>query len=369
MFRRYDLYGSAPHYMVAPEENKRDKNIFGLELECNDYNAWPEFSQLVYDDIIGIPHNEDSYTRKHVYISGQEDCTAQFELVFQAERPRNLLLGLKAVNTELNPDTVYNKNGEGECDGDCEYCDGCDERVEEDSSAHIHINNRYLENKGISYEKVSEFGELIAPALYTMSGRENTGQSLGWAKSRLRCGILDHPAKRAQEILNRSGNLVGGSRYHLVNTPTGHGTTELRIFSNTCSFDYDRIHLFIDTANFLIDVTDKYQEDDITKCYQDVIEDFKDFMTSNRRRNREAKKLGMEFFWSNAKKYYEYISARGYGNYKRISNEMDALRTLRDIEVNYNIVYDGVIELGNINIEEIRNFIENEIGYYKYLLL
>lgn len=368
MFRRRDLYYDSPYYMVEPEENKKDKNIFGLELECNDYDAWSGFSELVYDDIIGIPYNEDSYTRKHVYISGQEDCTAQFELVFQAERPRNLLLGLRAVNTELNPYTVCNQNGQGQCDGDCEYCNGCDERVEEDSSAHIHINNRYLENKGIKYSKLSEFGELIAPALYTMSGREDTEPSLGWAKSRLRCGILDHPIKRAMEISRRSGTLINGSRYHLVNTPTNHKTSEIRIFSNTCSFDYDRIHLFIDTANFLIDITDKYQEDDITKCYQDVIEDFKDFMTGNRRRNRESKKLGMEFFWSNARKYYEYISARGYGNHRRIITEMDALRALRDIEQSYNIIYDGVIELGNINIEEIKDFIETNIGY-KYLLL
>ena len=33
MFGRYDLYGSAPYHMVAPEENKRDKNIFGLEFQ------------------------------------------------------------------------------------------------------------------------------------------------------------------------------------------------------------------------------------------------------------------------------------------------------------------------------------------------
>lgn len=371
MFGRRDLYGNAPYYMVEPEENKRDKNIFGLELECNDREAWDGFSELVHDNIIGIPYNEDEYIRRHVWMAGTNDPTAQFELVFQAERPRNLLLGLKAVNTELSPNTVNNVNGQGDCDGECDYCEGCGMRVEEDSSAHIHINNRYLENKGIDYRKISEFGELFAPALYTMSGRIDTEESLGWAKSRIRnkCEILDHPAKRAKVISERSSSLTHGSRYHIVNTPTDHGTTEIRIFSNTCSFDYERIHLFIDTANFLIDIADKYQEEDIGKCYQDALGDFKDFMTNNRRRKREARRLGMEFFWSDAKEYYKHISRRGYRSNKSILCEMDALTTLRDLELYYNITYDGTIELGNIDIEEIENFIEDNVGYYEYLLL
>ena len=364
MFDRDDLYGyhsSSPSFLIRPESNKRDKNIFGLELECNDWDAWSGFTELVYSNIVAIPYNEDEYIRKHLNIVGEEDCTAEFELVFQAERPRNLLLGLKAVNSELNPYTVCNGNGGVET-GD-------------DSSAHIHINNRYLENKGIDYAYIAQMAELLAPALFTMSGRVDNDESLYWGDSLLnkqnKCHILAHPSKRARILSRYSLRELTKHHHHeryiMVNTPTGHDTTELRIFSNTCSFDYNRIHLFLDTANFLIDMADKYQSYEITECYQDVVDDFQSFMTDNRRRREESRKLGLEFFWGDAKTYYEYMERNGYGS-SSLRTEVGIMRALRYAEREFGVVYDGVIDLNNVNVEEIAEFLNNEIGYYEYQL-
>lgn len=155
----------------------------------------------------------------------------------------------------------------------------------------------------------------------------------------------------------------------MINTPTEHETTELRIFSNTCNFDYERIHLFLDTANFLIDMADKYQSYEITECYQDIVDDFKSFMTDNRRRREETKKLGLEFFWSDAKTYYNYMRREGYAPHDiELSDTVSVLRTLRDIERDFGIVYNGRINLNDTNIEEIEEFLENEVGYYNYIL-
>ena len=365
MFWKNDLYSyhsSTPEFLIEPENNKRDKNIFGLELECNDENVWSEFSDLVHDNIVAIPYNEDEYIRKHTNIIGEEDSTAEFELVFQAERPRNLLLGLKAVNTQLKPGIVCNGNG--------------GEDAVDDSSAHIHINNIYLDNKGIETGYIAQFAELLAPAFFTMSGRIDNGDSLYWGNSLLtkrgKCHILAHPSKRAAILSDYTPYELTkpyhGERYVMINTPTQHDTTELRIFSNTCSFDYDRIHLFLDTANFLIEVTDKYQSYDIQECYQDVIDEFKSFMTKNRRRKQEAKKLGLEFFWSDAKTYYEYIADKGYANSIRYSSTLSVLRMLRDIERTSGIIYDGNINLNDRNVEEIKAFLEDHVECYEYLL-
>ena len=360
MFCISDLYdGNEPGYMVRPEENKKDKNIFGLELECNDYDAWSPFSTLVHNDIIAIPYNEDRYRRHNLYMIGKEDCTAQFEIVMQAERPRNLLLGLRALNSELNPDTVI--NGQGGID------------TSDDSSAHIHINNRYLENQGISYEHLAQIAELLAPALFTMSGRVDNGDSLGWARSSLsQCNILAHPSRRAHILSQKNPRELTINhhhhRYRMVNTPTGHNTTELRIFSNTCSFDYKRIHLFLDTANLLIDLTDKYQDDKILNCYEDIVDDFRKFMTENKRRRQESRKLGMDFFWSDMKTYYNHVKNEGYTPYT-MHDARSTLNILQRVEDLYGIQYDGIIDLDNINNEELATFIKNQIGEYEYLLL
>lgn len=373
MFDINDLYyNGAPSWLVKPEENKKDKNIFGMELECNDTDAWYPFSELVEQNIVIIPYNEDEAWREHVYMSAEEDCTAEFEIVFQAERPRNLLLGLKALNTELNPSTVYNGHGNGF-------------NTDDDTSAHIHLNNIYLRNKGIRPSAIAVITELLGAAIFTMSGRIRHSDSMGWSRSFLdnrgRCDILAHPRKKAEELAKynpieltkrTTGNPHGGhsDRYLMVNTPTSHDTTELRIFSNLCSYDYDRIHLFLDTANFLIDVADNYQEIPIKECWMDIADDFKKFMTNNRRRKQEAKKIGLEFFWSDAKAYYNYISQNGYPtDFCSMSTEVDALRVLKTLERDYGVAYNGKINLNNVNISEIEEFVENEIGYYNLLLL
>ena len=91
-------------------------------------------------------------------------------------------------------------------------------------------------------------------------------------------------------------------------------------------------------------------------------------MTQNRRRKEESRKLGMEFFWSDAKTYYEYMDARGYVT-NSLKTDIGILRALRDVENEYGITYDGVIDLNNINQEEIIDFLNHEVGYYKCQLL
>lgn len=361
VYNTSDLFGCSPSYMNEPEANKRDKRIFGLELEANDRNSWSNFSRVVDDNIICIPHNRDAYNRKYTHALAKPDCTAEYEIVMQAERPRNILLKLKQINKYLNPETTHNHSAGEEYRNDC--------------SAHIHINNRYLHSKGISVGTMIGISEILAPYLYVMSGRvHSVTNSIKWAHSLLeyknKCDIFTHPSIRARildDIVNEEDLVDYASyRYYIMNAPTSHGTSELRIFTNKCSFDYNRIKLFIETADFLIDLADNYEGMTYTESYEDIVDDFTNFLSRYKRRRNEVKKLNLDFIFGGTEEYIKFLHRERNIDIHGILNRGDGsisqtLRNIRTLQETYNIDYDRPVRVADIDTNAIAEFFEERI--------
>ena len=349
--------------MSKPQKSKKDKNIFGVELEVNDRNSWRSLTETIENNIACIPYNLDEYKRKYTHAIVKPDCTAQYEIILQAERPRNLLLKLKQINQFLSPDTVHNSTaGQNGCRNDC--------------SAHIHINNRYVDDKGIGYNELVKVTELLAPYLYLISGRDyNQYNSRKWAKSILDdydyCDIYTFPKIRAKHLdnLDSEGVLTydyHNDRYYIMNTPTYHKTSELRFFTNKCSFDYNRIKLFIEIAEFLVKTADEYACMSYEEYYEEIICDFAAFLSKYRRRREEMKKVHLDFIYQGIEGYKKFlIKNRKLNLESSINRDMpigELLRNIRTLGATYNVQYDKSIDLTNINVNEILDYYTDVIS-------
>lgn len=341
--------------MPLPQENKRDKNIFGVELEVNDRESWGAFTEAVDNNVICIPHNLDEYKRKYTHAIVKPDCTAEYEVILQAERPRNLLLKLKQMNEFLSPETVHNLTA-----GEHNYRNDC--------SAHIHFNNRYINKIGVRYSELVRVTELLAPYLYLLSGRDyNQIGSKQWARSYLddhgHCDVYAHPKIRAEYLDDISDERLTydwhGERYYIMNTPTSHGTSELRFFTNKCSFDYNRIKIFIEISEFLIDTASNYQGIPYTECYEEIVCDFAAFLSKYKRRREEMKKAQLDFIYHGVEGYNKFLVKHRLTNISSINNNISLgrlIRNMREIERNSDITYDQPINLAHIDIEEIQDY-------------
>lgn len=226
---QYEAY----HYHGAPTEptTTTDKRIFGLELEIDDFDY---IVHNLLDDAIEMnyltaPVNEHITKRWKVL---EEDSSVFKEIIFPADEKENLLKRIKNLNSiGFHDGNICNSSG---------------------TSAHIHLNRRYLTGLGITETNIFKMFEFLAPVIYAISGR-NRGNFIEWAEPRSRFQINNINWKeRADNIRHLSPSC---DRYTLVNC-TNSATIELRGFSNKNTFNYYTIKLYLDFVDLCIDLSE-----------------------------------------------------------------------------------------------------------------
>lgn len=342
---------------LKPEEKKEDADIKGIELEISDnnYRRAEELLDKVIDrNIVCAYDTMHDYKRKYANCIWTYDGTVeQGELVIQAERPRNLALKMKMLNKFLNPDTIKNNSG---------------------TSVHVHMNKQYLTNLGISDLDMIKAGEAVCSTLHSISGRQNLAELNRWVKTRietsytmpiaLRCKYID-----ALTINDYRDYDKDPGHYMMVNVQNEH-TTEIRMFSNFYNFDYDRTKLFLESCDMIANIALEMQNLSYKDNYEIVIDIVKDFYESNRRRRKYLKEIRDTIISDkNEIKLYEAreLIKEINNQFARIEHfrsavqPLEVLRLLRNIEDEHNIIYNGVVNLNEVNINNIQREIEAQI--------
>lgn len=341
---------------LSPQENKEDKNIKGIEFEikdsCNKEIINNSLDELIERSIICSYDTMDEYRRKYANCIWTYDGTVDHELVVQAERPRNLALKMKVLNKFLNPENVANKPG---------------------TSTHIHLNNQYLRNLGLRDIDMVKAGEAVSSTLKAISGREQLSELHEWSKTRvnlpyetpivLRSRKIDDIVLDGQDYNHHPGH------YMMVNVENNN-TTEVRIFSNKHSFNYDRVKLYLESCDMLIDIALAMQGLSYENNYEIVTDIVTDFYNHYRRKkylyevSESIIQDGEELYDYETKQIINQVNKRFENIMGLITPEMrelETLRILRDMENNYHIEYDGTINLNNLNINGVRENLITQI--------
>lgn len=223
----YEAYGY--HSGNTTPANNEDLNIFGLELEADNYSEERAeiFDNCIENDIITVPHNEHRTQNLKIL---QNDSSVWKELIFRADTIENLLKRVLKMNDYgVNPSNFENSSG---------------------TSAHIHINRDYLYNMGVTSSNMVKMFEFFSPVIYAISGRDKRNFER-WAAptAPIQYGFIDWEL-RGRQIGNMC--IYDDDRYYLVNL-TRSSTIELRGFSNKCSFDFETIRFYLHFVQFCID--------------------------------------------------------------------------------------------------------------------
>lgn len=351
-YENYCYHGSK--HVTAPRSTTG--NIKGLELEISDYDCGDILDEMIEEDILTVPCNEN--IKKEVTIAVEDDGSVYKELIFKASCNQTLLKGVKKLEEYLNGNV---DNGHG-------------------TSCHIHLNNKYLETLNLTGRDITKSAEFLAPLLYKISGRTKNSLS-DWCQSVLsneididndnlydRCQLIDHC------ITNYNG------RYSLVNVCDK--TTELRIFSNYYNFNYNYIKTYIECCDFIIELATYMKEKNYIDEYNNIINMTKHFFQKRKYKEIYERHELDAFFMSlkekqlnSLKKQLSYINDKinelkqmmGYQNEEmQRNNAIRVLRFLRNYKANYNnipnfdynVLEPNLNEIENILTENIRNQIE-----------
>lgn len=337
-------YHSSKH---VTKPRKTNKNIKGLELEISDYDSGWLLDELIEEGVLTAPYNERS-NKSSPTIAIENDGSVFKELIFKASCNRTLLKGVKILEDKLNADIC---NGHG-------------------TSCHIHLNNAYLREKDLRAIDITRATEFLAPILYKISGRDRSAMS-EWTKSALKDYIsidnsnLYERAKYIEDVDAYNG------RYYIVN-PCDK-TTEIRIFSNYYGFNYNYIKMYLECADFIIELAEFMKNKNYYYDYQECFEKTKEFFSKRKYKQIfDRQDLGI-FFLSNKERQLrilnqelEYIKSkmdilkqRSYEYERDLAK--DILRTLRGYSQRYTNPQIS-FRIRNINIEEIENSVINNIN-------
>lgn len=313
-------------------------NIKGLELEISDFDSGWLLDELVEENILTVPDNER--TEKEFDIAVENDGSVFKELIFKASSNRTLLKGVRKLSNKLHGNI---DNGRG-------------------TSCHIHYNNRYLDNIGLDSLDVTKSAEFLAPILFKISGR-SSGTVSDWCKSVIRHSVKIDDVdllKRCKPVDDIDS--IDYARYRIINV-NPMNTTELRIFSNYYAFDYDYIKMYLETADFILDLAQVMKNKSYEEEYNNIIEMCKNFFGKRKYKNiwdrhgldiffkskKERKLITLE----NKKQYIlNMFNAFSNGVYmNELNRQMELIRILRSINARYslpdiriNLSRDGVNE-------------------------
>ena len=356
MYRCYEYHNSK--HITTPKRSCG--NIKGLELEISDTDSGYLLDELIDENVLTIPQNENE--KKEFNISVENDASVYKELVFKASCNRTLLKGVKKLEEKLHGN-IYNGHG---------------------TSCHIHLNRRYLDSLNLSSFDIVKASEFLAPILYDISGRNQ--DSLHWTRSRIRdeISITDDDLYKRAKIIDdlEYDNLDIYERYRIVNLCPSN-TVELRIFSNFYCFDYNYIKLYIETCDFIITLAEFMKNKSYVNEYDKIIEMTKNFYC--KRNNKWALiKHDLDIYFiplnqrelRNMKKQLEYFKQNLEGIKERFSNDeyenmKILLRVLRNCNNRYslpkikfnlrNFNIDNIIKTTLTNLENNIEQLENEI--------
>ena len=208
-----------------------DGNIKGIELEISDSSVRDILQDLIDENYIIDESNISSAGSRDYTIIAEDDGSVWVELVFKACNNRTLLQGVKMLSEAFN----------GEVDNNHE------------TSCHIHLNNRHLSSRGLTKTDIMKATEFLFPILGAISGR---GGDYQWAKPMINLNMNMFERCRAIDDLDCDDYRYHEDRYYGCNV-TNSETTEIRIFSNYYNFDYDYIKMYIETADFIIDLAEE----------------------------------------------------------------------------------------------------------------
>lgn len=305
-------------HITAPDEEKMDKNIKGLELEIDDYDAADYLEDLIYDDIVTSPENEGNTDER---IAIEYDGSVDWELIFRADTIRPLLDGIKKLNQYgLHEENICNSAG---------------------TSCHIHYNRQYLNNREIDRVAMQQAVEFNGMLMYLFSGRSE--QTLReWCRTSLACSIEDDLLTKAK-LIDRI-NDISYNRYNIINFG-GRNTDELRIFSNKCNFDYKTIRFYLEYSDMIVELADMMKEKSYEEHLDECVEFVDTFMTSRPRRkifydrynidsillsSEELAQIRIIKLWNKINSRIENFEQR-IENQSNYDNSLSFIRLVRDL--------------------------------------
>ena len=198
-------------------------NIIGLELEVSEVLDYSDIDYYIDTGYI----EADGTEWAPVVIEEEAQGDIEIELIFRADTPENIIKRVREI-----ADIRDNQ----EC--------------AENTSAHIHLNRRYIESEGLSEIDIYKAAEAVAPVIYNVSGR-NYSSWREWTPSRI--DIQEDIKERFNLIDNITPKNTGeyNNRYELCNC-TNSATIEIRGFSNYYNFNINKIELYIKIVSELI---------------------------------------------------------------------------------------------------------------------
>lgn len=321
-----------------------DGNIKGIELEISDSSVCDILQELINENHVIDETNKINAGDKDYTIIAEDDGSVWVELVFKACNNRTLLKGVKMLSEAFH--TEVDNNNETSC--------------------HIHLNNRHLRSRGVNKTDIMKSTEFLFPILGEISGRQGDYQ---WAKPMVNLDMNLFERCRRIDDLDSEDYRYHDDRYYGCNV-TNSNTTEIRIFSNKYNFNYDYIKMYIETADFIIDLAEemhgksyhsnyelaleKTKEHFEKRKYKDIFErhDLGKFFLSpeeQRKRfyNEELRKFNREY--AHFVRYY--IQDISEQNHYHINNIVAFLRIIRNY---YREEYGRIkFNISNFNYEEV----------------
>ena len=240
-------YHCTPNPIITPFNKNKYKNIKGLELEISDddYAIEEELAELADEYIIATPDNWNNQFEETPNIAIEEDGSVKYELIFRAETNDKLMEEIEKLR--YLREIVDNHTG---------------------TSAHIHMNRGYIEEElGLTEVDIVKATEFLNHPLFLMSGRKKE-TAHEWARSQLPCPIDANLAVKAKHV-DRI-NKINYAKYNLINC-SPEDTIELRIFSNKCNFNKYVINMYLETADFIIELADYMKDKSYTKELKNII--------------------------------------------------------------------------------------------------
>lgn len=265
----YEVYG---YHRSPTEPTAEDLNelIFGMELEID--NPTEQTADLldfaVESDYLTTPHNEHRTQRWKCI---ENDSSVYKEIILSADKKEFMLKRIKNLNNiGFVPENMNNSSG---------------------TSCHIHINRKYLVEKGIAQNNLFRLFELYTPFIYAISGR-NENEFYHWAepKTPLETNNINW-RERAERL---AGLTPARDRYYMVNC-TRNSTIELRAFSNKCGFDYKTIKLYLDFVEFCVHQAESMSHKRYINHYKRLLNELHKFFISNHRWAYDKYKLNRLF--------------------------------------------------------------------------
>ena len=253
---RYNTFGyHCSGDIIKPR--KTDGNIKGIELEISDYDSGDILDDMIERGLLTVPDNQRQ--EKEFNIAVENDGSVFKELIIKACCNQTLFKHFKMLDEELNGN-IDNRAG---------------------TSCHVHINNRYLRKEGITKESIVKATEFLAPLLYSISERDS-GAYYDWCHSRIDFDTSEPTLFDRADDVDYIDIYDYDDRYNIVNPK--RETTEIRIFSNKCGFEYKKLKLYIEVIDFIIELAKEMQGKLYEEQFDNIIEKIKEFFNAKSRK-------------------------------------------------------------------------------------